>query len=98
MTTTETALQAETNQFHHAQQLEVLNQTRDYTRRIHWWIRLVGVTWLTTIALSVLIGVGFVVAIAFAADSNSSPYSSRSKCIDAFGTTLAECNAWFGTD
>ena len=98
MTTTEAALQAETNQFHHGQQLEVLTQTRDYTRRIHWWIRLVGVTWLTTIALSILIGVGSVIVIAIAANGNSSPYSSRSECIDAFGTTLAECNAWFGSD
>jgi hypothetical protein len=79
------------------QQLAMLTETRDYTRRIHWWIRLFGVVWLTTMALGVLIGA---VAIGIASKStntgtNSGLYSSRSACMAAIETTAAECDALF---
>jgi hypothetical protein len=79
-------------------QLAVLTETRDYTRRIHWWIRLFGVVWLTTMAMGVILG-----AIAIGAASRSTnpgigSYSSRSACMAAAETTLAQCNALFGTN
>lgn len=32
-----------------------LTSTEDYTRRIHWWVRLFGLCWLASIGLSVLV-------------------------------------------
>lgn len=32
-------------------------QTADYTRRIHWWIRLFGVAWLASWALGLVFAV-----------------------------------------
>jgi hypothetical protein len=109
MTTTETWPTATPE--HHGddrqdQQLAVLTETRDYTRRIHWWIRLFGVVWLTTMVLGVLIGGGLGILAARTADKfndvgnsldNSSSYSSRSACLSAPETTTAQCNAQFGT-
>jgi len=39
-------------------------ETRDYVRRIHWWVRLVGVIWLATLSLSLLAFGAFWVAMA----------------------------------
>jgi hypothetical protein len=36
------------------QQLAVAQQSQDFLRRIHWWVRLFGVAWLAGILLTVL--------------------------------------------
>lgn len=41
-----------------------LTATEDYTRRIHWWVRLFGVVWLASIALGVVAFLWFVTVAA----------------------------------
>lgn len=89
------------------QQLAVLAETRDYTRRIHWWIRLFGVVWLTSVIVGAIVGAIALISLAVLGHNaanklndvdNSSSYSSRSTCMAAPETTLAQCNARFGND
>jgi hypothetical protein len=42
---------ADTNGIH-----DLLHDTKSYVKKIHWWIRLFGVIWLTGLAFSVLTG------------------------------------------
>jgi hypothetical protein len=96
MTTTETWPNAQAQHGDREdRQLAVLTETRDYTRRIHWWIRLFGVIWLTTLAVGVLIA-AFSIGIATKnSDTGVGSYSTRAACIAAIETTTAECDALF---
>jgi hypothetical protein len=86
-------------------QLAVLTETCDYTRRIHWWVRLFGVVWLTTMALGVLIGAALGILAASTANdvsklndvnnNGSSSYSTRAECMNAIETTAAFCESLF---
>ena len=81
-------------------QLAALIETRDYTRRIHWWIRLFGVVWLTTIGIGVLVGIALGVSLAINAANNANSggnggYANRSECMADRFTTTAQCNALF---
>ncbi len=41
---------ADTNDLH-----DLLYETKDYARRIHWWVRLFGVVWTATIVGGVVL-------------------------------------------
>jgi len=51
-------------------QLSVALQSQDYLRRIHWWVRLAGVVWLATIAVTVLAFVTVAIVSAMSDDSD----------------------------
>lgn len=36
-----------------------LAATEDYTRRIHWWVRLFGIVWIVVPAVAALMAVAF---------------------------------------
>jgi hypothetical protein len=67
--------------------------TADYARRIHWWVRLFGVVWLTSLALGIVGMLIFAVA-ASSQDVDSPSFSGTSSydaCIRNPNTTYAEC-------
>lgn len=64
---------------------DLLFEMKGYTQRIHWWVRLVGVTWLVSIACACLLG-----ALAASPSNSESSSSSYSDCVDA-GYSAAYC-------
>lgn len=55
-----------------------LTETNSYTRRIHWWIRLFGVVWLTGVILAACAAAFWVGVAANAATDTQTPYE---RCI-----------------
>ena len=79
----------------------------DYTRKIHWWVRLVGVVWLTSMIIGVVIGAIAIIAVGVEAGKtdvnmpasvHNEIFSSRASCMSASWTTAAECNSLFPND
>ncbi len=74
-------------------------QTADYTRRIHWWVRLFGIVWIVIPVLAFLGAVAFALgALSLSAGDNTmsvpTPAESYAKCLlEGFSTT--ECDRWY---
>lgn len=71
-------------------------QTADYARRIHWWVRLFGIVWIVIPVVATIMAVFFAVGIVsmgavnskFPTTSTSSSSSSYSSCVaQGYGTT-----------
>ncbi|HEV3362735.1 MAG TPA: hypothetical protein VG795_01120 [Acidimicrobiia bacterium] len=80
---------ADTNGMH-----DMLHDVKDYTRRIHWWVRLFGVAWLVSLVLGIVGTMLFALAVAVQSDDtfgSYSGYSSYSACMSDPNTTFAEC-------
>jgi hypothetical protein len=82
---------ADTNGLH-----DLLFETKDYARRIHWWVRLFGVLWLSSIILGVVGGLAAFGFMAGQTSARTTAYGSYSACMADPSTTLTECNAAFG--
>lgn len=67
----------------------VLAETNSYTRRIHWWIRLFGVVWLTTLIVGLAMG-AFMVGVA-TRTTTQTPYE---RCINR-GTSPSTCRGLY---
>jgi hypothetical protein len=74
-------------------------QSYDYIRRIHWWVRLFGIVWVVIPVVASLAAVAFGLGILSksAADNTMSvptPAESYAKCLlDGFKAT--ECDRWY---
>jgi hypothetical protein len=82
---------ADTNGIH-----DMLHDVKDYTRRIHWWVRLFGVASIASLILGIVGTMIFAVALAVGSDDSFGTYSgysgsSYSACISDPNTTYAEC-------
>jgi hypothetical protein len=88
LTTTEAWPNAQTpiNHDRGDQQLAVLTETRDYTRRIHWWVRLFGVVWSVGIALGLLGGLTVAIQLGLSSDSCSTRIAGT--CVDGLGVPV----------
>jgi hypothetical protein len=79
-------------------------QSYDYIRRIHWWVRLFGFVCLVVPAMMVL---GFVVILGYVSakervtvpdSAQVSKYLTYADCLNDPATTYAECKSFFPAD
>jgi hypothetical protein len=71
---------------------QLLAETRDYARRIHWWVRLLGIIMLTGMAISA-VSTAYFIARAAQASANASRAAAYASCMQDNTKTLTDCTA-----
>lgn len=74
-------------------------QSYDYIRRIHWWVRLFGIVWIVIPVVASLAAMAFALGILSksAADNTMSvptPAASYAQCLTE-GFSATECGRWY---